>query len=120
MESSDADDLVCPPPPVISKMSMSFGKPQPPKVMGTNHPTIAYLVLDTHFNHFHSIEWNFDNIPNDSVPSHTQPVQLKLATSKPKEPAKKITVASAFSNNDSSEDDDEEEPPVKYSRNIGR
>lgn len=32
MESSDADDLVCPPPPVISKVSMGFGKPQAPKV----------------------------------------------------------------------------------------
>lgn len=48
-----------------------------------------------------------------------QPVQLKLSTSKPNEPVKKITVAKAFSNNDS-DDDDEEEPPVKYSRNIGR
>lgn len=32
MESSDADELVCPPPPVISKVAISFGKPQAPKV----------------------------------------------------------------------------------------
>lgn len=25
MESSDADDLICPPPPLISKVSMSIG-----------------------------------------------------------------------------------------------
>jgi len=51
----------------------------------------------------------------------TKPVQLKLATSKPTEVAKKITVASAFSNNDS--DDEVEEMPAECRmrmRNIGR
>ncbi|XP_031623004.1 PEST proteolytic signal-containing nuclear protein-like [Contarinia nasturtii] len=78
-KSRDADELICPPPPVISKVSMSIGK---------------------------------SNIP-------AKPVQLKLAPTKPSEPVKKLTVASAFSNNDS-DDDEEEEVPVKYSRNIGR
>lgn len=45
---------------------------------------------------------------------------MKLAPTKPSEPVKKLTVASAFSNNDSSDDDEDEEVPVKYSRNIGR
>lgn len=53
--------------------------------------------------------------------SHAQPVQLKLAGSKPIEAPKKMSVASAFSNNsDEDDDDDDEPPPMKYSRNIGR
>lgn len=45
---------------------------------------------------------------------------MKLAANKPVETAKKITVASAFSNNSDDDDDDDEPPPMKYSRNIGR
>lgn len=44
---------------------------------------------------------------------------MKLAVTKPVDTAKKLTVASAFSNI-SDDDDEDEEIPMKYSRNIGR
>lgn len=107
MESSDADELICPPPPVISKVSMSIGKSNKPTKV--NCTTIS----DNHekkTSKYHIIDYL----------KIAQPVQMKLAAPKPIEPVKKLTVASAFNNDDSSDDDDEEEAPVKYSRNIGR
>lgn len=119
MESSDADDLICPPPPVISKLSMSFGKQQAPKVKTKTKQNTSRKSTAVALNEVFSFVLFFFCFSFVFLFPIKQPVQLKLSTNKEKEPVKKISVASAFSNDDS-DDDDEEDPPVKYSRNIGR